>query len=159
MYREGDKLVEGDSPDEEPNNPPALFRSMREANERLAKKTSEREQALADRDEQLRVERVKSAFMLAASTAGVSKLEDALRLGDLSAIQVADDGAITGVDEVVGALVEDRPYLLAPSEPSLEPERPLEASGSPFNRNKNRERGGLDRASLEAKYPSLRNRR
>ena len=159
MYRDGDKLVEGDEPDEEPNDPPALFKSMREANERLARKASEREQSVKDREELLKAERIKSAFMLAASGAGVSKMADALRLADLSKAAVADDGTITGIDEVVQALVEDRPYLLGEAAPALDPERPLDPSGSPMNKNKNRARGGLDRASLEARYPALRNRR
>ena len=54
--------------------------------------------------------------------AGKQKFQDpadALSLADLSAVQVADNGAVTGAAEAVKALADKRPYLLKPAGDAL----------------------------------------
>ena len=57
---------------------------------------------------------LQAAFYRAAVVANVpaDRIEDARALADLSAITVADDGKITGMDEAVAALVAAKPWVV-----------------------------------------------
>lgn len=46
-------------------------------------------------------------------------LDAAIKLADLSKVQVSDDGAITGLDTVVSGLVETRPFLFGTNKPNI----------------------------------------
>lgn len=58
-------------------------------------------------------ERVRNAFVQAAAANDVTYVDAALKLADLSAVEVGEDGTLTGVDEIVKALVADNPFLVA----------------------------------------------
>lgn len=50
-------------------------------------------------------------ILTAASKAGVVDTDAVLKLIDRSAINIAEDGSISGVDEAVSALLDSKPYL------------------------------------------------
>jgi TolA-binding protein len=66
-----------------------------------------------------------------------------------------DDKALT---EALDALAEDKPYLLADTggDDEEDDDAQQRSSGAPFNSNKNKGKGGLDRETLAKKYPALR---
>lgn len=78
-------------------------RKAQEAEDRAA-------QALKSANERL----IKAEFMLKARKANIREdaLEDAFKLADISGVTVGDDGATSGVDEVVSALVASKSFLL-----------------------------------------------
>ena len=60
--------------------------------------------------------RMRQAFYDAAATAKVAfanglARQDAFDLSDLSGVEIGDDGAVSGMDEVLKALQKDRPHL------------------------------------------------
>jgi len=63
-------------------------------------------------EERLRTAAIRNAVVLAASKANFYDPEDAFRLADLAAVQVADDGAVTGVDGALKELVKAKPHLV-----------------------------------------------
>ena len=84
-----------------------------------AEKTAE--QKLTERDGELQAAnttirslRVENAFVLEAFKQNVDpeKLPDALRLADLSKVEVTDGGKIKGIDAFVKDLIEAKPWLL-----------------------------------------------
>ncbi|ANY67729.1 hypothetical protein BBD42_15590 [Paenibacillus sp. BIHB 4019] len=80
--------------------------------ERKAVEASERgDKALKAANDQV----IRAEFRLLAKEAGVraDAIDDAYRLADLSGASVDDDGNVTGVDDVVTALLAAKPYLAA----------------------------------------------
>ncbi|WP_189318047.1 Clp protease ClpB [Bacillus sp. LLTC93] len=57
-------------------------------------------------------EKITNAFIKSATSANIAYLDDALRLADLSGVSV-EDGKVVGVEAVVKALVEEKPFLIA----------------------------------------------
>jgi hypothetical protein len=117
----------------------------------------ERNTARAERDD-LRME---VAFQRAAGSQFVDA-EAAWKLADKSRMTVAEEGTVTGAEEVVEALIEDHPFLLAPA-PDAKPKdrNPFnEARSSGRNMNgKKKPQDAYNLAELERKYPSMRGRR
>jgi len=65
--------------------------------------------------------RMRQAFYDAAATAKVTfanglARQDAFDLSDLSGVEIGDDGAVSGMDEVLKALQKDRPHLFGTAE-------------------------------------------
>lgn len=88
--------------------------------ERLEKQLAEKEAAelaLTDQLNEVKTqatqERIRNAFVQAASANEVTYVDAALKLADLSAVEVGEDGSLTGVDDIVKALVADNPFLVA----------------------------------------------
>lgn len=77
---------------------------------------SEVEQSLTQQIEELKKaseqEKITNAFIKSATSANIAYLDDALRLADLSGVSV-EDGKVVGVNDVVKALVEEKPFLIA----------------------------------------------
>ncbi|UTR05151.1 DUF4355 domain-containing protein [Alkalihalobacillus sp. LMS6] len=90
--------------------------SEKEKAEELAKKYESEREELAGQLEafkkQVEQEKVKNAFITKAQAAGISYIDDAHALADLSAVQVTDEG-VAGIDEVISALIENKPFLVA----------------------------------------------
>lgn len=63
-------------------------------------------------EERLRTAAIRNAVVLAASKANFYDPEDAFRLADLATVQVADDGAVTGVDDAIKTLARAKPHLV-----------------------------------------------
>ena len=62
---------------------------------------------------------IRHAVETAAGSLSFQDPADALTLADLSTVQVADDGTVTGAAEAVKALADKRPYLLKPAGDAL----------------------------------------
>lgn len=77
---------------------------------------SEVEQSLTKQIEDLKKageqEKITNEFIKAATSENIAYLDDALRLADLSGVSV-EDGKVVGVEDVVKALVEEKPFLIA----------------------------------------------
>lgn len=77
---------------------------------------SEVELSLTQQIEDLRKageqEKITNAFIKSATSANIAYIDDALRLADLSGVSV-EDGKVVGVDDIVKALVEEKPFLIA----------------------------------------------
>lgn len=90
--------------------------SEKERLEEIAKKYEAEKQTLASELEQVREsvkrERVVNEFIKVATALNVAYIDDALKLADLSAVTVDEEG-VKGVKEAVEALVQHKPFLLA----------------------------------------------
>lgn len=73
----------------------------------------------------------------------------ALRLADLSSVEIDDDGEVTGLSEALKALAESDPYLLAGED---DEEKPPPAGQPPRAKGKK----SPERDKLMNKYPALR---
>lgn len=84
--------------------------------EEIAKKHETEKQTLAQELEQLREsvkrERIVNEFIKVATALNVAYIDDALKLADLSAVMVDEEG-VKGVKEAVEALVQHKPFLVA----------------------------------------------
>ena len=88
------------------------------------------EQELAKLRESIKQERIKNAFITAATNANIAYIDDAYRLADLSAVTIDEDGNVVGMEDVIKALVEHKPFLLAQAK--KEP-KPIGESTNPKN--------------------------
>ncbi|MGM0815296.1 MAG: Clp protease ClpB [Bacillota bacterium] len=83
---------------------------------------SEVEQSLTKQIEDLKKageqEKITNAFIKSATSANIAYLDDALRLADLSSVSV-EDGKVVGVEDVVKALVEEKPFLIAQKQKAI----------------------------------------
>ena len=58
-------------------------------------------------------ERIRNEFTKVASSANIIDIDAAIALSDLSTVEIDDDGKVSGVDDVIKTLVENKPYLVA----------------------------------------------
>ncbi|MFF2413541.1 phage scaffolding protein [Bacillus safensis] len=83
---------------------------------------SETEKTLTQQIEDLKKaseqEKITNAFIKAATSKNIAYLDDALRLADLSGVSV-EDGKVVGVEDVVKALVEEKPFLIAQKQKAI----------------------------------------
>lgn len=83
----------------------------------IAKQFEEEKNALTAQLEALRKqseqERIHNEFTKVASSANIEYIDDAIALADLSAVSIDEDGKVVGIDDVVKALVENKPFLVA----------------------------------------------
>jgi hypothetical protein len=91
--------------------------SEKERAEEVAKKFEEERNQYAKQLEELnaRIEREKkhTAFIKAATSANIAYIDDAIKLADLSAVTIDEEGNVVGVEDVVKSLVEHKPFLVA----------------------------------------------
>ena len=112
--------------------------------------------------EQLQEARLNNAF-LADNSYEWHNPARALRLADLSDVEIDQDGGVTGLKEALDALAKSDPYLLKSSgngdskdnKNKKDPAEGKPGSGDSANGNKGKPKG-LDKAALENKYPGLR---
>jgi len=108
--------------------------SEKERLEEIAKKyESEKqtlEQQLTELRETIKREKIVNEFIKVATALNVAYIDDALKLADLSAVTVDEEG-VKGVKEAVEALVQHKPFLLAQAK--KEPK----TIGNPSNPNPN----------------------
>lgn len=86
--------------------------------ERLKKYLGEKEELVSSLQQEIekmrnlhRQQLIESAFKEKAREAGIEYVSDALRLADLSGVEI-DGDEIKGIDEVVEKLVKEKPFLL-----------------------------------------------
>ncbi len=88
----------------------------KERAEELAKKAEEEKQTLAQQLEtlqkQVQQEKIANEFIKQATAHNIAYIDDALKLADLSAVKVNEDGKVEGVEEAVKVLVENKPFLV-----------------------------------------------
>ena len=60
---------------------------------------------------------ITNEFIKVASSLNVQYVDDAYKLADLSAVTVGEDGKVEGVEDIVKALVENKPFLVAQKQP------------------------------------------
>lgn len=91
--------------------------SEKERAEELAKKYEAEKQELAAQLEAIRKqaqeERIRNEFIKVASSANIIDVDAAIALSDLSMVEIGEDGKVNGVEDVIKALVENKPYLVA----------------------------------------------
>lgn len=80
--------------------------------ERWKKKAEETERQLAEVTSRQRQLAIRHAVEMAAQRMNFHDAADALSLADLSSVEVADDGSISGVDEALKALAKAKPHLI-----------------------------------------------
>lgn len=90
--------------------------SEKERAEEIAKKAQEEkttlEKQLAEYKAQIEREKITNEFIKLATSANVQYIDDAIRLADLSAVTVSEEGKVEGMEDVIKALVENKPYLV-----------------------------------------------
>ncbi|MCZ0829077.1 hypothetical protein O0547_27210 [Brevibacillus laterosporus] len=73
------------------------------------------EQSVAEMEEKYRQEKIRNAFITAATSANIAHIDDAyiLASSDLSKVTIDESGNVVGVDSVIQSLVETKPFLIA----------------------------------------------
>jgi len=97
--------------------------SEKERADELAKKAQEeRDQyakQLAELQNTIKAEKIRNAFITKAQAEGISYIDDAYRLADLSSVDLDEEGSVVGIDDVVKALVDSKPFLVGQAKPKL----------------------------------------
>lgn len=152
-----DETVDGELDENgEPIRNVAAHQASREAAKYRKERNAERQRADSAVAEASEL-RMQNAFLIAA-VGKVNDLDAAWKLADLTAVQVSDDGAITGLDDVIKTTVERYPYLSPADDDDPEPFVPLptEPSGRPTNGRANSGDAAQRTSTLQAKFPALR---
>lgn len=92
--------------------------------EKLAKKVTDLEAAVAARDATLKTIRIRTEVERQARALGIVDEDAAYRLLDLDALAFGDDGAPTNAEKLLKALLDAKPYLKAPEQgtrPGVQP--------------------------------------
>ena len=95
--------------------------SEKERAEELAKRyeqeKTELEQQLENIKQQAQREKVNNEFIKLANKYNVAYVDDALKLADFEGVNVDEEGKLHGVEEVVKALVKEKPFLVQKDQP------------------------------------------
>ncbi|NMF00009.1 phage scaffolding protein [Aneurinibacillus aneurinilyticus] len=78
--------------------------------ERTAKQTLE--QRISEMEASIQREKINAEFIKVATSHNIAYIDDAKLLADLSAVKIDENGNVVGIEEVVKALVENKPFLL-----------------------------------------------
>ena len=98
---------------------------------------------------------LQNAFLMADTKHEFVNTKAALKLLDVSDIDIDEDGTVDGMDEAIEALAKDHPYLL---KKKAAPARRKTGDG-PTSSTKNSEKSAAaKKRELENRYPALRNR-
>lgn len=98
--------------------------------ERWKELAEQREAELATLRTNMRSATINNAVVAEAAKLGFADPSDAMRMLDASSLSVAEDGSVAGVSDLLKALADSKPYLLAqtqtatPKTPSLNPSNP-----------------------------------
>lgn len=123
---------------------PALEKAQRD----LAEATRKAEEA----EEALKATRIENAF-LASNTYKWKNPKTALKLADLSKVEVAEDGTVSNLGAALEALAKSDPYLL-----DTEPKEETKGStGAPGSGNRQPD-GKPDAKAMVSRFPAMRTR-
>lgn len=117
----------------------------------LERITAERDRATQDRDQlqqQLRDERIHNAF-LSQTRQRWHNPDKALKLADLSGVEISDDGEVKGIKAAADALAKSDPYLVKPDDDG-------NPSGGNVGGGRRQGQPGYSEDYLTGKYPALR---
>lgn len=121
--------------------------SEKERAEEIAKKAEEEKSSLQKQLEELQSnvkrEKIHNEFFKLATAQNIQYVDDAIKLADLSAVTFDEDGKVVGVEDVVKALVESKPFLVA------QPKQP-KTIGEGSNRNSDKAEKTADQLLKEA---------
>ena len=98
--------------------------------QKAAKRAQEAEERYATLEAKHRDAAIKNAVKVAAMAAGFVDADDAVKLADLSAVELGDDEKVIGAKEAVEKLAKAKPHLLAPVRPTA-PNINAQSGGNP----------------------------
>lgn len=137
-----------------------LKRQLSEGSKGDTPETTERvgtlEKDLSSRDETIQQLRIQNAF-LSANTHTWHDAADAMRLADLSDVEIEEDGTVVGLKEALQKLAKEKPHLIKSE--SNDKDDKKGSSGSANNGKRKGAQTKVDRATLSRSYPVLRNMR
>jgi hypothetical protein len=91
--------------------------SEKERLEEIAKKHEEEKQVLSKQlqelSEKAKAEKIRNEFNKIATSNGVGFLDDAFNLADLSMVTIDEDGKVSGMDDAIKTLVDNKPFLIS----------------------------------------------
>jgi hypothetical protein len=118
----------------------------------IAKKHETEKQTLAQQLEKLNAEvkneRIRNEFIKLATGAKIEYIDDAMKLADLSAVEIGEDGKAIGVDAIIAQLVQDKPFLVGTK---TEPKQIGNASNPNPNANTKTKEQALQEAADKAR--------
>jgi len=77
---------------------------------------------------------------------------------DMTKVTISSDGHVTGMDAALDALAKSHPYLLKPATPDPGATTTTPPIGTPPANSGGQPAGGADKATLQKRFPALRNR-
>lgn len=124
--------------------------------EKLTARVTELETQNAKLAEDLHQARLSNAF-LSSNKFDWHDPADALRLADLSEVELEDDGKVSGLDAALSKLAKAKPHLLKAKAKKQDDDADDDADATGHSPNGRKKKDGqLDRANLEKQYPALR---
>lgn len=103
------------------------------AEDRYRAELATMQQRLAAAEQASQDRLVRSAVVTAAAKAGFVDPDDAFALVDRGALEISEDGTVTGLDEAIRAIAKAKPYLVrpkttsSPAAPAGGPQAPTDA--------------------------------
>lgn len=76
---------------------------------------------------------IKNEFTKVATSANIIDIDGALKLSDLSAVSIDENGVVVGVDNVISTLVEHKPYLVAKKQTQQAVGQATNGGTAPYN--------------------------
>lgn len=126
--------------------------------DKLKRDLEEAQKALADRETAIKQERIKNAFVT-DNTYEWHNPNAALKLADLSGVEIADDGTVKGLKEALKAVADANPWMLKPKAGTTPPEGGAPAGGTTgVGGRGNGSASGADKAGIEKRFPQLKGR-
>lgn len=119
------------------------------------------ENTVQERDKTIQSLRINNAF-LSANEYTWHDPEDALRLADLSEVEIEEDGTVVGLKDALKKLAKAKPHLIKKADSADkddEDEPGQNPSGSVKNGKRKGDKNKVDRAALSKNYPVLRGMR
>ena len=82
------------------------------------KRADEAEARVQAAEERIKTQAIRAEVRVMALKLGFHNPDDAASLADLSGVELADDGAVKGVEEALKKLLKERPYLAGEKKPA-----------------------------------------
>jgi len=125
-------------------------------------RVAELEKTVTESSKTIQTLRINNAF-LSANDFTWHDPEDAMRLADLSEVEIEEDGTVVGLKEALKKLAKAKPHLIKKAEVKVDKddadEEDRNPSGSATNGRRKGGRAKPDRAALSKTYPVLATRR
>jgi hypothetical protein len=129
--------------------------------EKMKRDLAEAQQKLAEREAAIQQERIKNAFVT-DNTYDWHNPTAALKLADLSGVEIKDDGSVTGLKDALKAIADANPWMIKPKTGSTPPPGDAAAAGSGgatgVGGRGNGSASGADKAGIEKRFPQLKGR-
>jgi hypothetical protein len=142
----------------------AELKKMQDAQLSEAEKTKRdleaAQKALAERDEAIKQERIKNAFVT-DNTYEWHNPNAALKLADLSGVEIADDGTVKNLKDALKAVADANPWMLKPKSGTTTTTGDAASSTTGTTGVGGRGNGsasGADKAGIEKRFPQLKGR-